>query len=226
MNKKPTSRSPNTAWLTGWNDGLDTLEAEQSQAVEPVAYLIDWPDEPELGHYFSESATESGRSTPLFTHPAPPATGERAELIAGFRELAKIWTGAEAAVFQKAADMLEADAREIKRLEQCRIDEAETTNKAAQASRDLLTKALNKAQQVAVPVPMSDSQISAAWESIHPSKEYPVTRLGRQFARAIEKHHGIEAKLVTKPDSRPQNCGAGHCSCIECPYTKPDWSAA
>ena len=31
---------------------------------------------------------------------------------------------------------------------------------------------------------------------------------------------------ATKPDSRPQNCGTGHCSCIECPYTKPDWSAA
>lgn len=23
-------------------------------------------------------------------------------------------------------------------------------------------------------------------------------------------------------DKRPQNCGTGHCSCIECPYTKPE----
>jgi len=30
----------------------------------------------------------------------------------------------------------------------------------------------------------------------------------------------------TSTDSRPQNCGTGHCSCIECPYPKPDWSAA
>lgn len=55
--------------------------------------------------------------------------------------------------------------------------------------REWLDKA--RAQQVAAPVPMTDSQISDAWESIHPSKEYPVTRLGRKFARAIEAHHGI-----------------------------------
>jgi hypothetical protein len=36
----------------------------------------------------------------------------------------------------------------------------------------------------------------------------------------------MNAPLVTKPDSRPQNCGTGHCSCIECPYPKADWSAA
>ena len=34
------------------------------------------------------------------------------------------------------------------------------------------------------------------------------------------------APLVTKPDSRPQNCGSNHCSCIECPYPKTDWAAA
>ena len=36
----------------------------------------------------------------------------------------------------------------------------------------------------------------------------------------------MNAPLVTKPDSPPQNCGTGHCSCIECPYPNPDWSAA
>ena len=29
---------------------------------------------------------------------------------------------------------------------------------------------------------------------------------------------------ATKPDSRPQNCGTGHCSCIECHYK--DWREA
>ena len=46
---------------------------------------------------------------------------------------------------------------------------------------------------------------------------------------------GIRAKVRAKPEagipvsetnSRPQNCGTGHCSCIECPYPKQDWSAA
>lgn len=30
-----------------------------------------------------------------------------------------------------------------------------------------------------------------------------------------------DAPVVTKPESRPQNCGTGHCSCIVCPYVKP-----
>ena len=29
---------------------------------------------------------------------------------------------------------------------------------------------------------------------------------------------------ATKPDSRPQNCGTGYCSCIECHYK--DWREA
>jgi hypothetical protein len=32
----------------------------------------------------------------------------------------------------------------------------------------------------------------------------------------------MNTPLVTKPDSRPQNCGTGHCSCIECLYPKTD----
>ena len=39
---------------------------------EPVAWRIDWPDEPELGHYFSEAPTDSGRCQPLYLHPYPP----------------------------------------------------------------------------------------------------------------------------------------------------------
>ena len=42
----------------------------------------------------------------------------------------------------------------------------------------------------------------------------------------VYAHPAPPAQLVTKPDSRPQNCGTGHCSCIECPYPKTDWSAA
>lgn len=38
---------------------------------EPVAWIIDWPNEPDLGHYFSEEKTDAGRCRPLYT--APPA---------------------------------------------------------------------------------------------------------------------------------------------------------
>lgn len=36
----------------------------------------------------------------------------------------------------------------------------------------------------------------------------------------------MNAPLVKKSNDRPQNCGSSHCSCIECPYPKPDWSPA
>ena len=39
---------------------------------------------------------------------------------------------------------------------------------------------------------------------------------------ALSTVSALNAPLVTKPDSRPQNCGTGHCSCIECPYPKTD----
>jgi hypothetical protein len=79
------------------------------------------------------------------------------------------------------------------------------------------------AQQVAVP--MTEAQIFAC----DPVPHVMFDQQRIDFARAIEAFHGITpqgAKLVTKPDSRPQNCGTGHCSCIECLYPKTDWSAA
>lgn len=79
-----------------FSDGVDWIQrAMQAEAEldalkrqEPVAWLIDWADEPDLGHYFSESAVDedSGRSRPLFLHPVPAQS-----VPDGFRE------GAEAA---------------------------------------------------------------------------------------------------------------------------------
>lgn len=50
-----------------------------AQQQEPVAWMIDWPDEPELGHYFAEAPSEAGRSRPLYTStPASkPLTNDR-----------------------------------------------------------------------------------------------------------------------------------------------------
>ena len=124
------------------------------------------------------------------------------------------WSGFQSMAAQ-AADMLEADASRITELEALSVTNLlldvvpgdgsglEVFAKSTSDVVALLSKMGEKiedfesskwAQQVAVPMPMSDSQISNAWESIHPSNEYPVTRLGRKFARAIEAHHGIGAK--------------------------------
>lgn len=63
-------------------DEIERLQSviEAMEQQEPVAWLIDWADEPDLGHYFSESAVDedSGRSRPLFLHPVPaPSLPER-----------------------------------------------------------------------------------------------------------------------------------------------------
>lgn len=81
------------------------------------------------------------------------------------------------------------------------------------------------AQQVAVP--MTEAQIFEC----DPVPHEMFDRQRIDFARAIEAFHKIGSKPdVRIPTSetkvRPQNCGTGHCSCIECPYPKADWSAA
>ena len=62
-----------TASAQGFRDGVASVAAN---AGEPVAYLIDWPDEPELGHYFAESPTETGRCRPLYLAAPPTAQAE------------------------------------------------------------------------------------------------------------------------------------------------------
>jgi hypothetical protein len=61
------------------NPGV-TIDAPQAECApreaQPVAWLVDWPDEPELGHYFSEEFDPNARSRPLYL--AAP-TPERAD---------------------------------------------------------------------------------------------------------------------------------------------------
>jgi len=46
-------------------------QTEQGERQEAVAWLIDWPEEPELGHYFSDDPNPTARSRPLYTIPQP-----------------------------------------------------------------------------------------------------------------------------------------------------------
>ncbi|AOY63433.1 hypothetical protein ABFO19_09110 [Xanthomonas citri pv. glycines] len=47
--------------------------AARKPVGEPVAWLIDWPEEPGLGHYFAEEPTDQGRCRALYTAPPAPA---------------------------------------------------------------------------------------------------------------------------------------------------------
>ena len=62
-----------------------------------------------------------------------------------------------------------------------------------------------EAQQVAAPVPMSGHEISKWWGSENGLEDCDMCIHGdfEKVVRAVEAHYGIEAKLVTKPDSRP-----------------------
>jgi hypothetical protein len=48
---------------------------------EPVAWYIDWPDEPELGHYFAEEPSEMGRNRPLVFGDAAPQPAQPAPTL-------------------------------------------------------------------------------------------------------------------------------------------------
>lgn len=61
-------------------EALAALPSDVAQAPvtpQPAAWMIDWPDEPELGHYFGEEPNSSARSVPLYAAPvAPQAAGD------------------------------------------------------------------------------------------------------------------------------------------------------
>ncbi len=50
--------------------------APVAEEAHPVAWFIDWPDEPELGHYIAESPAANGRSRPLVFADAAPQPSE------------------------------------------------------------------------------------------------------------------------------------------------------
>lgn len=50
---------------------LKKRPSPEAPAQEAVGWIIDWPGEPELGHYFSERPSKSGRSRPLYTAQQP-----------------------------------------------------------------------------------------------------------------------------------------------------------
>ena len=68
----------------GWNSYRKALlaaaPAHQAVRQEPVAWLIDWPDEPELGYYFSDEQNEHARSRPLYTTP-PTVQGDEVQRL-------------------------------------------------------------------------------------------------------------------------------------------------
>nr|WP_312456703.1 hypothetical protein [Stenotrophomonas pavanii] len=68
--------------------GWDAAAARQPVG-EPVAWLIDWPGEPDLGHYFAEEPVQGGRSRPLYA--APPA--QAVDPWSVIDRVAKNWDG-------------------------------------------------------------------------------------------------------------------------------------
>lgn len=80
-----------------WQDAWQAARALPA-GMEPVGYLIDWPDEPDLGHYFAEGASTTGRSQPLHTAAQVQAMGR----------VPPGWVAAPAEVLELAARMVEA----------------------------------------------------------------------------------------------------------------------
>ncbi|WP_312374927.1 hypothetical protein [Pseudomonas oryzihabitans] len=106
--------SPREVFETQMLPRIRELVTARPAAGEPVAWMIDWPDEPELGHYFSESPDEltGSRSRPLFTV-APPAAahgGISAEVLSPFLAVADAYDPAEDDAYVPAKDWMMDDA--------------------------------------------------------------------------------------------------------------------
>ena len=167
------------------------LEAEQAQSVEPVAYSV--------GRSLNWHHGRGVTNAQLYAAPpAPPPASEhvpescfgnteRAELISRLRVLGK---SATIPVLGRAADMLEADAREI-----------EATVRQVEILSDELSKC-SKAQQVAVPArePLTINQIDAIENKAYMKtthKGRPRFEYVNAIIRAVEAHHKIAAKHLT-----------------------------
>lgn len=172
------------------------------------------------------------------TPQAAPVTGERAELIAGFRELAKIWTGAEAAVFQKAADMLEADSRELARWQAL----AESNAKLVDIVGKRHERAQRLAQQVAAPYDQQAMELCDAcgWKAIMPDKPCFVCNMktealllaaptGYALAMAVLQsslYQFLDDVERAECDALIAAAQAAQAAQAAKPEQKPDWSAA
>lgn len=204
-----------------WRDrgAVARLLAEQAQAVEPVGEIV------LFGEGLKEVSWAKGKmpsvGSKLYAHPAPPPAmrlseilaakgitlqktfvekprdhiehagkmpGERAGLIADLRILeGEQMHSTHAAWVCAAADMLEADGVL-----------ADKRVAAIAADREYWRE---RAQQVAVPIP--ESQINELSDKHLLAGAHDCVLGVVEFARAIEAHHRIGAKLVTKPDSLP-----------------------
>lgn len=69
IHRQERERSP---WVLPKDPTLPDSAPVAGEAQKPVAWFIDWPDEPELGHYIAESAADSGRNRPLVFADASP----------------------------------------------------------------------------------------------------------------------------------------------------------
>jgi hypothetical protein len=159
--------------------------APPAQAVEPVAWMVyvaeannqyavcDLDDR----QLVDDCTNHNAEVTPLFTHPAPPPAGERAELIADLR-LNHEYCPKE--VILEAADMLESDVSFINE-----------GNKAQQVAALEKREPLNR-------VDILNIHALRCWpRTMFADKSYGIaldTVTVVDFVRAIEAHHGIGAK--------------------------------
>ena len=192
-----------------WQASRKALEAEQAQAVEPVAWIerdmqCDDFDPDSVTCSTPVGTAEGWEWVPLYLQSAPPPSadhipdagkmvGERAELIARLIRKADAWDYLQPGATRlnacrQAADMLKADAREI-----------EATERQVEILSDGLSKC-RKAQQVAVPVPLTINQIDAIENKAYMKtthKGRPMFEYVNAIIRAAEAHHGITAKHLT-----------------------------
>lgn len=170
--------------LEGDDDEADLLDevvqhlhgVAQQQQGEPVAWLIDWPDEPDLGTHldYEPVPSELGRSTPLYTAPAAPAAAPAGWVLVPVEPTEEM---IQAANDGDDAYTLRSFGPGVQRV----MQGPEDHYAAMLAARPAAPAATRE--------PLTDEQIAAAMTGYGPTG----IKFGalRRVARAIERAHGI-----------------------------------
>ena len=238
-NEKASLMKPAHAWVMAKDlaEKLDALiSREEAQAGEPPTVISEWLDGMCITLICDDCNTLPNGRHELFTRPAPPASGEREELIATYAKLAASELRASqleqqfnsqcritASALNERADMLAADAQEITQKGSHLFD--------VLTERDALQAEINdlKAQQAAVPHGFDPVYVSRLIEALYENSDPVSVDAAEEFQRMLTAAPQPPQTDAPQVEASPMascgrdggcDCGVPHVCCDH--YIEPD----
>lgn len=82
-------------------------------SAEPVAWFVDWPGEPDLGHYLAEAPVDGARSRPLVFLDAAPVAAQAVDVSANIQRIIDLASNALPADIPKALRLIVGECWKI-----------------------------------------------------------------------------------------------------------------